>query len=232
VLHRVVVCRTLLAVLAGAVVGAGCKPDSDGSPVDGQPNGVASSSGGNGAAADGGAPSPTGGGPSTPRDGGTEPQPSEGGAASECCESPGGPGCRSAAIDECVCEIWQQADCCSGEWNEFCQITASEKCKGPAVCARDGGTAAVRGACCAAHEGSGCDDPDVEACVCDLLPDCCSGNWDFLCAQIVAEKRCEPGVRECVCEEWEQMTCCEEQWTAFCGITAEAKCGASPRCGE
>jgi hypothetical protein len=85
--------------------------------------------------------------------------------------------------------------------------------------------------CCAAHDGPGCGDPEIEACVCDILPDCCTGEWDFLCAQIVAEKRCEPGVRECVCNEWEQSTCCEQEWTDFCAITAEAKCGASPPCG-
>lgn len=39
----------------------------------------------------------------------------------------------------------------------------------------------VPGPCCEAHEGPGCDDPRVEACVCDSDPECCAFGWDGVC---------------------------------------------------
>ena len=37
--------------------------------------------------------------------------------------------------------------------------------------------------CCMPHEGPGCNDPDVEACVCDANPMCCMDEWYLFCAQ-------------------------------------------------
>lgn len=42
-----------------------------------------------------------------------------------------------------------------------------------------GGTAT---GCCAAHEGPGCDELAVQACVCDAAPECCAFGWDEACA--------------------------------------------------
>lgn len=159
----------------------------------------------------------------------------EGGAAPACCESAQMPGCSASSVAQCVCEDWQQQQCCAGDWTAFCQLTAEEKCGALPLCdppppPADGDIGAGKGACCRANETAGCSDPATEQCVCALLPDCCTLKWDFVCAQIVNEQRCEAGVRECVCQEWQQADCCDQQWTDFCSITAEAKCGAAPSC--
>lgn len=88
--------------------------------------------------------------------------------------------------------------------------------------------------CCTAHASAGCQDPNVETCVCALLPDCCTDTWDGACAQIVTEKYCQPGVRDCVCnpppDGWDQNSCCATSWTNLCDATAVSKCGAVAGC--
>jgi hypothetical protein len=95
--------------------------------------------------------------------------------------------------------------------------------------------AVERGSCCEAHEGTGCNDPAIEACVCaaDALPDCCDKKWDVFCVEIVKQRYCEKGIRQCVCMEWQQEGCCTVEWTeSICETTAELKCGASGGCGQ
>ena len=144
-----------------------------------------------------------------------------GGAGPMCCASAD---CQPEAVTQCLCVEWQQAACCDTQWDTFCQVTAEEKCSAEPC------TAGVnqKGPCDEPGSVAGCNDPATEQCVCELLPDCCTDAWDAVCAQLVNEFHCQEGVRPCVCEEWEQATCCNTQWTDFCTITAEEKCGATP----
>jgi hypothetical protein len=136
-------------------------------------------------------------------------------------------------VRECLCGDWQQSQCCEGVWDTFCRITAEEKCAARPSCNTEPVAAppATKGSCCAVGSGGGCADPEIEACVCGLLPDCCTRTWDAVCVQLVVEKHCQPGVRTCLCEDWEQGACCETRWTDFCEMTAELKCGATLDCG-
>jgi hypothetical protein len=98
----------------------------------------------------------------------------------------------------------------------------------------DAGTASIA-TCCEAKAEPGCADADTETCVCNLLPECCSTAWDEPCVELVRQKFCEPGVRECVCGPaseggWEQTTCCDTSWTEFCATTAFIKCEGDPSC--
>jgi hypothetical protein len=171
------------------------------------------------AASSGGAPS---GGAATLPDGGT------------CCATAD---CQPQDVKTCVCTQWQQSQCCSGTWDTFCQTTAEEKCNAekcvtttvPPEPTPDGGHI-VKGACCAVHATPGCDDTPTEQCICKLLGDCCTKQWDSVCVQLVREKHCEDGVRDCVCTTWQQQSCCDTSWTMACSLVATSKCGAQPAC--
>lgn len=39
--------------------------------------------------------------------------------------------------------------------------------------------------CCATNHGPGCNDHEVQACVCEVLPSCCTTNWDDTCLMLV-----------------------------------------------
>ena len=91
------------------------------------------------------------------------------------------------------------------------------------------------GGCCAAHDNPGCSNADLQVCVCEKLPSCCTGAWDSACVLIVKQKYCQPGVRDCVCgsgpQQWGQHACCDSNWSdTFCNQVAEQKCGAAPGC--
>lgn len=152
-----------------------------------------------------------------------------------CCDTSEPAGC--ADVRSCVCNDWQQQDCCS-QWSTFCEVTAEQKCGAapgcadlPATSSTSGDGGADKGACCTAHDTPGCADPSIEQCICGLLPDCCTLKWDATCVQLVNEKHCESGVRTCVCDTWQQGTCCTTEWTSFCQTVAEEKCMALPGCG-
>jgi hypothetical protein len=42
------------------------------------------------------------------------------------------------------------------------------------------------GDCCESHAGVGCDQPECQACVCDLDAGCCAAVWDAICAEEAA----------------------------------------------
>jgi hypothetical protein len=91
------------------------------------------------------------------------------------------------------------------------------------------------GSCCTAHDGAGCSNADLQVCVCEKLPSCCTDVWDAACVLIVKQKYCQPGVRDCVCGDqpgqWAQHTCCNSSWSDnFCDQVAEQKCGAAAGC--
>lgn len=88
--------------------------------------------------------------------------------------------------------------------------------------------------CCVAHAKPGCNDADIQQCVCDKLDACCTQAWTAACTYIVTERYCQPGVRDCVCGsgdgQWQQSTCCDADWTSTCDDVAQIKCGASVGC--
>jgi hypothetical protein len=47
--------------------------------------------------------------------------------------------------------------------------------------------------CCTAHRGVGCDNPDVQMCVCDQDAFCCETEWDQTCVDQVNQLGCTPG---------------------------------------
>ena len=90
------------------------------------------------------------------------------------------------------------------------------------------------GSCCTAHDTPGCGNADLQVCVCEQLPSCCTDKWDAACTFIVTQKHCQPGIRECVCgsasDQWGQAQCCAQRWSNTCDEVAETKCGAEPGC--
>jgi hypothetical protein len=90
------------------------------------------------------------------------------------------------------------------------------------------------GSCCAKHDAPGCGNADLQVCVCEKLPSCCTKAWDAACVFLVEQKYCQPGVRDCVCgtgsDQWGQAQCCDTEWSASCDSVAEIKCGAVAGC--
>jgi hypothetical protein len=91
---------------------------------------------------------------------------------SSCCHTQQTAGCDDSAVQACVC----QADsfCCGTRWDALCVGRAANECGGACI--------GARGSCCTSNPGvSGCDDPDIESCVCALDSYCCDSQWDSLC---------------------------------------------------
>jgi hypothetical protein len=90
------------------------------------------------------------------------------------------------------------------------------------------------GSCCTAQGTPGCSNPDLEVCVCQKDPSCCTAVWDAPCALIVQQKYCQPTVRDCVCGadagQWGQTQCCTTDWTSTCDSVATLKCNAVQGC--
>jgi hypothetical protein len=92
------------------------------------------------------------------------------------------------------------------------------------------------GSCCQEQTTPGCDNADLQVCVCEKIPSCCTTAWSKPCVLIVKEKYCQPGVRDCVCGtnvdagQWGQTMCCDTAWTDTCNTVAEIKCSAVAGC--
>jgi hypothetical protein len=90
------------------------------------------------------------------------------------------------------------------------------------------------GSCCSEHDTPGCSNADLQVCVCEMVPQCCTESWGAPCVLFVTQKYCQPGVRECVCGDgqgqWGQSSCCDLEWADFCDSVAETKCDAVPGC--
>ncbi|MBM4362045.1 MAG: hypothetical protein FJ104_05150 [Deltaproteobacteria bacterium] len=106
----------------------------------------------------------------------------------------------------------------------------------------------MKGACCAAHEGAGCGDAAIEACVCEADSRCCNSAWDEVCVALVGGLGCGtcgndccapastpgcavPEVETCVCDK--SAECCSGAWDEFCVLlvtsaTAGGACGTCP----
>ncbi|HEX7480386.1 MAG TPA: hypothetical protein VF331_21475 [Polyangiales bacterium] len=90
------------------------------------------------------------------------------------------------------------------------------------------------GSCCAVQTTPGCGNADLEVCVCEKDPTCCSKSWAQQCVFLVQQKYCQAGVRDCVCGtgsgQWGQTACCSTDWTPSCDSVAQIKCGAVAGC--
>lgn len=97
----------------------------------------------------------------------------------ECCEAQDGPGCGDATIEACVCA--SEPFCCDVQWDVVC--TVQTVLLGCATCPGIGGD----GDCCAAHGNPGCENDEIEQCVCDADYICCVESWDDICVGIAMD---------------------------------------------
>jgi hypothetical protein len=101
----------------------------------------------------------------------------------DCCEAhPGEVGCENKAVEECVCD--EDPQCCDLTWDDACVVGVV--IYGCGQCEGIGGD----GDCCEAHDNPGCDDNEIETCVCAMDIACCNAEWDQICVDQVAELRC------------------------------------------
>lgn len=109
------------------------------------------------------------------------------GGAQPCCEAAMEPGCADPELEACVCA----ADdfCCLEQWDAACVDVAKFGNCG-AVCAENP-IVPEPGECCTPNpQGPGCDDPQVQDCVCAVDPYCCAYTWDDLCVDYVEQHEC------------------------------------------
>lgn len=132
---------------------------------------------------------------------------------SSCCEPHSSTGCDQRLVQDCVCNA--DPFCCNITWDGLC-ADAAESCgamcetgvggspaAGGASSAGGasnaggafgaggnppfGGASGNSGNCCESHSSTGCEDSNVEACVCGDDPFCCNNHWDGLCAGAAEE---------------------------------------------
>ena len=146
------------------------------------------------------------------------PQPPDAGGDGDCCSGNGTPGCDDSEIETCVCA--QDDFCCTMEWDDLCaSLTVELGCAacedpggedeggdtgdggdagdaGDATSTTTGGGGGDDGGpigfgdCCVANLSPGCEDADVESCVCDQDSYCCETDWDSICVDEVEEFGC------------------------------------------
>jgi|LNFM01.1.fsa_nt_gb hypothetical protein len=96
-----------------------------------------------------------------------------------CCDAQDVAGCGDAGIEACVCA--EEPFCCDVQWDVVC--TVQSVLLGCTTCPGIGGG----GDCCAAHGNPGCDDDQVEQCVCNEDYVCCVDAWDDICVGIAMD---------------------------------------------
>ena len=110
------------------------------------------------------------------------PEPSGGGDVGNCCEERSETGCSVAEIEEAVCD--DDAFCCDVEWNRFCvekvETVAGRSCE----------ATVDAGNCCEARNDTGCENAEVEECVCGEDSFCCDVEWNAFCVEGVEELGC------------------------------------------
>lgn len=100
-----------------------------------------------------------------------------------CCQPNTMPGCAAdPEIEACVCAT--DPFCCDEQWDNLCVSEVQT------VGCGDCGWVSQGGGCCDANGTPGCDDPDIEACVCPSDPFCCQTSWDSLCVEMVGTYGC------------------------------------------
>ena len=193
-------CDSVWDDICASMVGElGCA-DCAGDPGDGgDPGGDGAPPADDGGAGDAGTddgsdPGGTSGPPDPPGDGGDE----GGGGFGDCCMANNSPGCDDAGIEACVCAV--DSYCCDTDWDSICvDLVASESCgdcggggggETGEPPAGDTGGGTVDADCCTAHDGAGCADAAIEACVCAADGFCCSTEWDAVCVDQVTSLAC------------------------------------------
>ena len=157
-----------------------------------------------------------------------------------CCSANGTPGCSTASVQSCVCDI--DSFCCDAVWDGTCASLAHSSCNACGGGANQG--------CCTAQDTPGCTDATIQACVCSNDAWCCTNKWDSVCVNMVGTTLCAPacnpannkgpccqangspgcqiaGVETCVCNE--DPFCCTDEWDAVCvGLIGMNGCGTCP----
>jgi hypothetical protein len=101
----------------------------------------------------------------------------------DCCDAhPTETGCENEGVQACVCDMDPQ--CCDLTWDDACVVEVV--IFGCAECPGIGGD----GDCCMPNGSPGCDDDEVEACVCAMDIACCNDTWDQICVDEVTDFRC------------------------------------------
>jgi len=101
-----------------------------------------------------------------------------------CCAPNEEPGCTDDLdVQNCVCAI--DPYCCDEAWDEAC-VNAGKQ----AGCSSCGVDMPFVAGCCTASMAMGCDDAEVQACVCAIDPYCCLQQWDETCVEKVDELGC------------------------------------------
>jgi hypothetical protein len=151
----------------------------------------------------------------------------------DCCTAHESPGCVDRLVTGCVCanNPW----CCSDRWYPECAWTALTQCGAPCE---------FEGSCCEAHDGFGCEDPAVTACVCGANPWCCfeefGWGWSEDCVAF-AWQRCGAGCPpDCAadgdCDDGDDCTrdwceapgVCRNEWSPELCPPSESCCEAHP----
>lgn len=105
----------------------------------------------------------------------------------DCCEPGDGIGCADVVVSECVCA--DDAYCCDTAWDGQCVAEVTSLGCGACGGVRPAGLDVADG-CCAAHDGSDCNDPAISDCVCANDPYCCLVQWDQVCVDAIAQYAC------------------------------------------
>ena len=154
-----------------------------------------------------------------------------------CCTFNLTPGCQLPDVQDCVCQA--EPSCCdvAGSWTSECvELVDTLGC----------GACATRTDCCQAHDAPGCEDPQIEECVCAQDAFCCTNVWDGLCIDLAEQSGCAiceptlgkgdccmangtPGcvdlvIQDCVCAL--DDFCCTVEWDVSCVLQVNTgKCG-------
>ncbi|MEE9129435.1 MAG: right-handed parallel beta-helix repeat-containing protein [Phycisphaerales bacterium] len=150
----------------------------------------------------------------------------------DCFVANGTPGCDDAACCSMVCVI--DPSCCLTAWDQECADLATQIC---GLCGEPGS-----GDCFEANGTPGCEDAACCEIVCAADPDCCTDQWDQLCAAFANlvcgvcgepdsgscfEDNDTPGCEEgnccaLVCEQ--EIFCCIVEWDQPCADIALQLC--------
>ncbi len=160
----------------------------------------------------------------------------------DCCAAHDSVGCKDATIQNCVCD--QDSYCCTTQWDGMCAAevesmgcgecavapdcgdgtcSAGESCQ---TCPEDCGSCGSAGDCCEVHDGKGCKDSTIQACVCNQDSFCCNYTWDDICVSEVEQFGCGscsggPACGDGACDADEDCLVCPDD----CGpCSGEACC--------
>ena len=124
--------------------------------------------------------------------------------AGSCLEVSDTPNCSDPACCAAVCAL--RPYCCESRWDSGCVQLAAERCL-------SGCGIPTSGSCFIGKAGTGCEDPECCADVCEDDPYCCQVSWDTACAQMAQEStQCDPPV----CGGFETGNCCEINGSPAC----------------